>query len=242
MTAPLGRPRLVAARPERPRPEGSLELVPALRAPGRRSEIRGVVAPGVPGALVHELRLPGIGGRYLTGIDAHLAFAGWDHEERAALVAALEARAAMWITAGPAAALRRAGLGSVPATARRSATLRYASGRWAAAGAPRPAAVAALVTAGRARGAVCALAASGARTHHTLVSAARDRGARTAVLAGGLSAEIGAAWTIELLVAPALPPGSLVGLRERVAAAARCDWCGVPRLGSTCSRCSQPTG
>ena len=35
----------------------------------------------------------------------------------------------------------------------------------------------------------------------------------------GLASALGARWAIELLVAPAIPAGSLVGLREQVAAA-----------------------
>jgi len=44
------------------------------------------------------------------------------------------------------------------------------------------------------------------------------------------------AWA-ELLVAPAVPAGSLMALRERIASAPRCSWCGVPTLGADCTRC-----
>jgi hypothetical protein len=53
----------------------------------------------------------------------------------------------------------------------------------------------------------------------------------------GLAASLGVEWTVELLVAPALPSGSLMALRERVAGAPRCGWCGVPVLGPACRRC-----
>ena len=54
---------------------------------------------------------------------------------------------------------------------------------------------------------------------------------------GGLAASLGVRWTVELLVAPALPAGSLMALRERIASAPRCGWCGVPMLGADCRRC-----
>ena len=219
-----------------------LELVSALAAPARRDEMRGVVAPARDGAIVHELRLPGIGGRYLAGIDAHIEEAGWSPVERAALLQAFEARAVMWVAAAPAGALRRARLAPVRRTVRRSAGLRYAAGRWTAGTMPAAAEVGEIVAAGRARGALCALAVSGAGRCDALLEAATDAGARVAAMPAGLAAAIGARWAVELLVAPALPPGSLVGLRERVATAAPCDWCGVPVLGNVCGRCSPPSG
>jgi hypothetical protein len=237
MTAGARHLRLAA-----PSAAGGLELVPALAAAGRRSEMRGVVAPVEGGAIVHELRLPGIGGRYLMGIDTHLAAAGWSSPERAALLQAFEARAVMWVAAAPAAALRRARLASLRRTPRRTAAIRYASGRWTGEPMPAAAEVAEIAVAARTRGAMCALAASGAARADSLVTAAREAGARTAAMPAGLAAAIGARWAVELLVAPALPPGSLVGLRERVATAAPCDWCGVPVLGTVCGRCSPPSG
>ena len=54
----------------------------------------------------------------------------------------------------------------------------------------------------------------------------------------GLAAALGVRWTVELLVAPALRADSLMALRERVASAPRCGWCGVPMLGPVCRRCS----
>jgi hypothetical protein len=53
----------------------------------------------------------------------------------------------------------------------------------------------------------------------------------------GLAASLGARWTVEMLVAPAIPSGSLVALREQVATAPRCSWCRAPLIGSTCRRC-----
>jgi hypothetical protein len=92
--------------------------------------------------------------------------------------------------------------------------------------------------AGAARGAVCAAAESGRRPPTDLVLAAAAGGARTASMDQGLASALGARWAIELLVAPAIPAGSLVGLREQVAAAPRCGWCRASLVGSTCRRCA----
>jgi hypothetical protein len=43
---------------------------------------------------------------------------------------------------------------------------------------------------------------------------------------------------VELLGTPQLSPAQLQALRERFAAAPRCDWCGVPVVGRHCHRCT----
>jgi hypothetical protein len=97
-------------------------------------------------------------------------------------------------------------------------------------------ALAAVARAGVGRG-VCVAAVSGAGAPPRLVEPLRASGARMGSLPGGLAASIGARWTVELLVAPALPAGSMMALRERIASAPRCGWCGVPILGADCHRC-----
>jgi hypothetical protein len=64
---------------------------------------------------------------------------------------------------------------------------------------------------------------------------------RSGRLEAGLAAALGVAWTVELVLVPALPPGSLMALRERVAAAPRCGWCGVPMPAGRCRRCQPET-
>ena len=69
MTAPPAR-RLRAVCPgpeENPGPVSSLRLISALAAHGRVASATGLGPSGAE----HELRLPGIGGRYLAGIAAH---------------------------------------------------------------------------------------------------------------------------------------------------------------------------
>jgi hypothetical protein len=70
-----------------------------------------------------------------------------------------------------------------------------------------------------------------------VIDAVRVDGVQMGWLDGGLAASLRVPWTMELLVAPALPAGSLMALRERIASAPRCDWCGVPMLGADCNRC-----
>jgi hypothetical protein len=219
-------------------PVAPFELIPALSAASRIARQHGipVQAPGEIHA--HELRLPGIGGRYLAGVATHATSLGWSPSEVAALVAALEDRSSMWIVCSSAVALVRAGLAPAAPRFRRAVATRFGGGRWNCSRAPAAETVTDVVRAGLARGAVCAAAESGRPPPSGLVDAAAAAGAHTASMDRGLAAALGARWAIELLVAPAIPTGSLVGLREQVAAAPRCGWCRAPLVGSTCRRCA----
>ena len=208
-----------------------LELVSALFAPGRSADEVGLAGGDVP---VYRLRLPGIGGRYAARIAAHAHRRGFTPPETAALLGALEERSAMWVVCPSAAALRRAGLIEA-GRSRGRACGRWSAGRWARTPLDIPA-LTAVAAAGGTR-AVCAAAVSGAGAPERLVAAVHGDGVRLGTFAGGLAASLGVAWTVELLVSPALPAGSLMALRERIAAAPRCGWCGVPMLGSDCRRC-----
>ncbi len=84
-------PGPAAARP--------LRLVSALSAHGRVARAEGLAGAGVG----HEVRLPGIGGRYLAGLAAHAHEQGWPAPEVAALLDAVEGRASMWIVSPSAA-------------------------------------------------------------------------------------------------------------------------------------------
>jgi hypothetical protein len=208
-----------------------LRLISALSTTGRIARAEGLAGGG---ASEHELRLPGIGGRYIAGIAEHVRGQGWAPPETSALLQALEHRSAMWVVCPSAAALRRAGLID-GRRGLRAPCARWASGRWGRV--PLDArALAAVAGAGHARG-VCVAAVSGRGAPDHVVRAVRAPGVRTGVLAAGLAAALGVPWTVELLVAPALPAGSLMALCERVAAAPRCGWCGVPMLGPVCRRC-----
>jgi hypothetical protein len=208
-----------------------LLLVSALSAAGRVARAQGL---GGGGEVTYELRLPGIGGRYLAGIAAYAHGRGFGPPEAAALLDAVEERSAMWVVCPSAAALRRAGL-IEGGHGRRRTCARWSAGRWSRVPIDISA-LAAVAASGGAR-AVCAAAVSGTGAPERLVGAVHVDGVRLGTLAGGLAASLGVPWTVELLVAPALPGGSLMALRERVASAPRCGWCGVPMLGADCRRC-----
>lgn len=219
-----------------PAPEPPLELVPALAVASRLARHHGI--PAQPGERPLELRLPGIGGRYLEGVAAHVAAHGWAAGEAAALVAAVEDRCSLWILCSSPRTLVSAGLAPDRPWFHRAGAARFGDGRWQAVRIPAPAAVAEVMRAGKARGAVCAAAQSGRLPPARIVRAAAAGGARTRSMNGGLAAALDVRWTIELLVAPAIPAGSLIALREQVAAAPRCGWCRSPLVGATCRRCA----
>jgi hypothetical protein len=231
MTAdPAGILRLLEA-PAQPEPPVArpLRLISALATHGRVARAEGLAGVGAG----YELRLPGIGGRYLAGLAAHAHHQGWEGTEIAALLDAVEGRASMWIVSPSAAALRRAGL--LESGGSRRACARWSPGGWK----PVPIdadALARVAAAGRAR-AVCVGAVSGTGAPRKIVEAVGADGVQLGWLDGGLAASLRVPWTVELLVAPALPGGSLMALRERIAAAPRCGWCGVPTLGPDCARC-----
>ena len=217
----------------------TLELIPALSPQGRAARQHGIPSSPDIAARELELRLPGIGGRYLAGVAHHLSTSGWSAEEAAALLAALEDRCAMWIVCSSADALARGGLATGrPRRLRRARAARFSGGRWGAVRIPAAETVAELMRAGATRGAVCVAAQSGRLPPPGMVRAAALSGARTAAMDRGLAAALGARWAVELLIAPPIPSGSLVGLREQIAGAPRCGWCRAPLVGPTCRRCT----
>ena len=231
MTAdPAGTLRLLEA-PAGPEPAAArpLRLISALSAQGRVARAEGLAGAGAG----HELRLPGIGGRYLAGLATHAHEQGWHAPEVAALLDAVEDRSSMWVVSPSAASLRRAGL--IDTGGSRKACARWSAGRWTQVPVD-PDSLTRVAAAGRAR-AVCIAAVSGTGAPRKLVSAVGADGVELGWLDGGLATSLRVAWTVELLVAPAVPAGSLLALRERIAAAPRCSWCGVPTVGADCTRC-----
>ncbi|MGN6380327.1 MAG: hypothetical protein ACTHNU_15340 [Gaiellales bacterium] len=151
---------------------------------------------------------------------------GWTAVETAGLLAAAEERCALWILTG-----RR--LHREPRVCRwRNGRLTDAEGgvealAAAAAGAP-------------ARTSVCLAAVSGRRRPpRSIISTLARSGARIGRVTGGVADELEVTWAVEVLIAPALAPRGMAGLRERIAAAPRCAWCRIPVLGSSCPRCRE---
>lgn len=223
------RPMTLVAAPADASPPERLRLVSALAPAARLARADGFVDPGAG----HVLRLPGIGGRYLAALADHAHARGWEPSEVGALLDAVEERSAMWIVCPSAAALRQAGL--IARGRGRRACARWASGRWTRAAADA-AALAAVAAAAR-PGVVRAAAVSGRRAPARFVSAVTVPGMRCGRLEAGLARALGVEWTVELLLVPALPPGSLMAVRERIAAAPRCGWCATPMPDGRCRRC-----
>ena len=170
--------------------------------------------------------LPGLAARYLSSLAADAGRRGWSEGEMLGLLAAAEERCALWaVTARP---LRRGPRVS-----------RWVSGRWIDASGGLGEVTAAAVSA-PSRVAVCLVAVSGPKMPPRRLVAPLERGgAHVGQVHPGLAGELGAPWAIEVLVAPALAPGGLAGLRERIASAPRCAWCRIPVLGSSCPRCRE---
>jgi hypothetical protein len=185
-----------------------------------------------------RLSLPGIGTRYLVRVAQRAAHMGWGVDELAALVVELERRCAYLLVASSLAPLapdrRRARwLGGRQA-------MRWDAGTWIASGG-RPSD---LLTAARSsglRGYGNALAGSGTEVPRRIVDLLDElasHGVTVRNSASGVALQLGARWAVELLGTPQLSPAQLQALRERFAAAPRCDWCGVPVVGRHCHRCT----
>jgi hypothetical protein len=187
-------------------------------------------APAAPEALdthpPYRPQLPGLGARYLSSLAAEAGRRGWSEGEMLGLLTAAEERCALWAV--------------TPRRLRRSPRVsRWVSGRWTdmVGGLDE---VTAAAGAAPSRVAVCLAAVSGRKMPpRRLVAPLERRGAQIGRVSPGVAGDIGVSWTIEVLVARALAPGGLAGLRERIASAPRCDWCRIPVLGSSCPRCRE---
>jgi hypothetical protein len=171
-------------------------------------------------------QLPGLAARYLSSLAADAGRRGWSDGETLGLLAAAEERCALW-------AVTPRSLRHVPRISR------WVSGRWtdAACGLDD---VTAAATCAPSRMAVCLAAVSGPKLPPSRVVARLERcGAQIGQVSAGLAGDLATQWAIEVLVAPALAPAGLAGLRERIASAPRCGWCRLPVLGSSCPRCRE---
>jgi hypothetical protein len=172
----------------------------------------------------HRPGIPGLGTRFLAGLERDVTGLGWTSAETLGLLAAAEERCGLWV-----AAPRRL------STAVR--VLVWRSGRFvpAAGGLSELKSAAAAAPSGLG---LCLVAASGTGDPpRSLLSALQPAAERAGRVADGVAAQLRVPWAVELLIAPALGPAALAGLRERINSAPRCAWCHVPVLGSSCSRC-----
>jgi hypothetical protein len=171
-------------------------------------------------------RLPGVGARFVDGVRDEARRRGWRDVELAGLVAATEARTDLWlITPGhrPWQALE----------VRRWQTSRFLPG-------DQDLQSLILTTAANRGRRVCLAAMSGdGRRGESALHRLKAAGAAAGRVESGLAAALGAGWAVELLVGPIVTRDSLAGLRDTMVSAPRCAWCGVPVLGSRCTRCSE---
>lgn len=185
-----------------------------------------------------RLSLPGIGTRYLVRVAQRAAHMGWGVDELAALVVELERRCAYLLVASSLAPL---------APDRRRArwfgghkAMRWDAGAWIACGG-RPSD---LLTAARSsglRGYGNAVVSSGSEVPRRIADTLDELASQGVPVRTGtrsVALQLGARWAVELLGTPQLSPAQLQALRERFAAAPRCDWCGVPVVGRHCHRCT----
>jgi hypothetical protein len=171
-------------------------------------------------------QLPGLGARYLSSLAADAGRRGWSEGEMLGLLAAAEERCALWAV--------------TPRSLRRTPCVsRWASGGWSDAAGGLDDVVAAAASA-PSRMAVCLAAVSGPKIPpRRLVAPLECRGVQIGKVSPGVAGDLATPWAIEVLIAPALAPGGLAGLRERIASAPRCAWCRIPVLGSSCPRCRE---
>ncbi len=178
-----------------------------------------------PSAAGADSRLPGLGGRFVCEVRGEAARRGWRDVELAGLVAATEDRTELWLIT-PAARRWRS-----PEVRRWHAT-RFLSCE------QDVQSLVLTVAANRGRR-VCLVAASGrGRRGDALLTRLQSAGATAGRIDAGPAAPLGMAWAIELMIGPIVTHDSLAALRDAMVAAPRCAWCGVPVLGSRCTRCA----
>jgi hypothetical protein len=176
-------------------------------------------------AEVGRSRLPGLGARFLASLSSEAGRRGWTEVETLGLIVAAEERCALWVVAAR-------------SFHRQPRVMAWRTGRLVQAAGGLDAVVAAAAAA-PARMAVClaAVSAPAGSPAPPVLAALREAGARVGRVDDGLAATLRLPWAVEVLIAPALAPESLAGLRERISSAPRCAWCRLPVLGSSCSRC-----
>ena len=172
----------------------------------------------------HGSRLPGIGARFVAGVLAEACTEGWGQGELAGLVAATEERSALWLV--------------TPGPGRRVPEIR----RWQSARFVRSEQDlrSLVLTASAVREHnVCLVGISGrSRRADAIAAQLTSVGARVGRVEFGVADALELDWAVELMIAPRLPRGLLGSLREVMASAPRCGWCGMPVLGNRCRRCT----
>ncbi len=171
-------------------------------------------------------RLPGIGARFIAGVTAEATAQGWRHTELSGLVAAAEERSLLWLVTPAARPWRSPEI-------RRWRTRRFVAS-------DQDLRSLVLTTAAARDRSVCLVGVSGAgRGADAISEKLATAGARVGRIESGVAGALGVRWAVELLVAPLLTRDALQSLRDVMASAPRCGWCGIPVLGSRCLRCAE---
>ena len=172
----------------------------------------------------HGSRLPGIGARFVAGVLAEATREGWGQTELAGLVTAAEERSALWLVT-PGAGRRRT-----------PEIRRWQSSRFVRSDQDLRSLV---LTAAAVRDHnVCLVGISGrSRRADAIAAKLAAVGARVGRVEVGVADAIDLGWAVELMIAPRLTRDALSSLRDVMASAPRCGWCGVPVLGNRCRRC-----
>ena len=169
-------------------------------------------------------RLPGLGARYLSGLERELQALGWAPIESHGLLAAAEERCGLWLVTP-----RR--------ISRRARVRAWRGGRFLDAPGGLSDLAAACTSAPGTLAVCLAAVMGGGEPPRGLIGMLAANSVPVGRVSAGPESGRRARWAVEVLVAPSLGASVLAGLRERVAAAPRCAWCHTPVLGSACTRC-----
>jgi hypothetical protein len=171
-------------------------------------------------------RLPGIGARFIAGVLAEATTEGWRETELSGLAAAAEERSLLWLL--------------TPATRpwRTPEIRRWQARRFVPSDQDLRSLV--LTAAAACDRSVCLVGVSGGGRGADSISAKLAAvGARVGRVESGVADALQVRWAVELMVAPLLTNDALRALRDVMASAPRCGWCGVPVLGNRCLRCAR---
>jgi hypothetical protein len=164
-----------------------------------------------------------LGRSFLHNLESELSRSGWSAGESLGLLAAAEERCGLWMVS--------------PRLPRGVRVQVWRSGRFVDAGCGLAALAHILAAAPSGQGLPMIAVSGAADPPPGVVRELAQPDIQVGRMAGGLARQLGLRWAVEAAIVPALGPGALAGLRERINSAPRCAWCHVPVLGSSCTRC-----
>ncbi|HYW29191.1 MAG TPA: hypothetical protein VE824_05230 [Gaiellales bacterium] len=190
-----------------------------------------------PRRLAVQLAVSGLAIRYLHRLLEQAAATGWELDAMAALASELERRCAYLIAVAGRLPLQP---GLARSSRRRPRAALWHSGVWVY-GAPANDLAEQLAAGARVRGDALFASSFGSthrRSPRRLVATLAREGVAVREVGGRMPAGMNSPWVIEALAVPRLTAEHLGALRERFAAAPRCEWCALPVIGAGCRRCA----